>query len=544
MPFAENPITRSLHNLWERKISLRFPELGFSKDLFPFSLIQYLERSPNKFFNNSAYIEYLNFLNSMLQSQPEILANLLKEYSTSISLANKITAEINLRPIHENHLPKDEHDLIRFIDQEINYSLLQLYETPYYHFLLIVSKCQRIIKSKGTDGLDLFNVIQDLSNTDFSKVCELYNNTLRNGIAHGKVSFTNSEIVFADKKGKSFSIYPRDIVRLFDKLLDCCNGLCLAFKVFSFSNHAFFEKYKIPVPQSILMEELQAKIETPGWKLLYSYEGVNIHRTDQLNIIIKNSFWDLNKVYYSCFQTAYLAEAITKSYSRIFLSLKSDHSYDGWAAFSGKTLAELRQKNSSSIVEYARALENNLVFFKSRIPFPRFIYKLGTLYASISANYKVFKNDWREKVVHRKWLFRETQIHSKRFFTVVQDTSIIVSPTDKNDVIDLIRNSYREIIRKAIKFSRKKCGPFSKSRWLPVRYVRVFIYDEDLRERSLRNSGLIPQLIATIQVNTSRKIKVPDIFNSTVEQIGKYRIVWFNGWRGNQNNSLIKTDMV
>ena len=310
-----------------------------------------------------------------------------------------------------------------------------------------------------------------------------------------------------------------------------------------FSNHTFFETFKISIPQSILIEELQAKIKTPGWELLYNYESINIHQTDQLNILSKNSFWDLIKVYYSCFQTAYLAEAITKSYSRIFISLKSQHSYDGWAAFDGKILAELRQKKSTSIIEYAKALENNLVFFKSKIPFPRFVYKLGTLYASLNANFEVFKTDWREKVLPQKIFPRETQIHAKKYFTVVQDTSIVISSQHKFEAVDLIGNNYRQIIRKAIKFSRKKCGFFTKSRWLPVRYSRVFIYDEDLRERSLRNSGLIPQLVATIQINTTKSIKNTDIFRGIAEQKGKYRIVWFKGWRGIQNNTTNEIDL-
>jgi hypothetical protein len=69
------------------------------------------------------------------------------------------------------------------------------------------------------------------------------------------------------------------------------------------------------------IEELQEKTKMPGREIVYNYESINIHQADQLNIIIKNNFWDFKKVFYCCFQTAYLAESITKSYSRIFLSL-------------------------------------------------------------------------------------------------------------------------------------------------------------------------------------------------------------------------------
>jgi hypothetical protein len=46
----------------------------------------------------------------------------------------------------------------------------------------------------------------------------------------------------------------------------------------------------------------------------------------------------------------------------------------------------------------------------------------------------------------------------------------------------------------------------------------------------LRNSGLISELVATIEINTSKQIRTIDIIGGTVEQIGKYRIVWNKKW--------------
>lgn len=51
-----------------------------------------------------------------------------------------------------------------------------------------------------------------------------------------------------------------------------------------------------------------------------------------------------------------------------------------------------------------------------------------------------------------------------------------------------------------------------------------------MRVRKLRQSGLIPELIGTVEVNSSKQIRTIDILGGTVEQHGKYRIVWNKQW--------------
>jgi len=58
--------------------------------------------------------------------------------------------------------------------------------------------------------------------------------------------------------------------------------------------------------------------------------------------------------------------------------------------------------------------------------------------------------------------------------------------------------------------------------------------------RNLRNSGLIPELVATIEVNTTKRIQTIDIIGGKPEQLGKYRIVWNKKWL-DKKQKLVET---
>lgn len=113
---------------------------------------------------------------------------------------------------------------------------------------------------------DLYNSVEELKKVGFDFIGEYYLHNVRNGIAHGKIVFSDRDITYFDKKGNSTNVAPRKIINTLDGILDITNGFCLAFKVFCFTNADFFNN-KVSIPQSILLEELQAKANGPGWKI-------------------------------------------------------------------------------------------------------------------------------------------------------------------------------------------------------------------------------------------------------------------------------------
>ncbi|WP_369765281.1 hypothetical protein [Flavobacterium sp. WC2429] len=534
MIIENNPATKQQHDNWQLRIKSEFPNTDFSFSSDYLCLIHYLDKTPQKFYSKEAFKQYLSFLENAKVKDPKLLSNILIDAEPLLSISNKILTEVNNKPVHDTFLPKEHNDLINFIDKDIHYNLLKIYETPFFHLSKIVAKYHWIKDNKSTDGLDLYNSVEQLKKVDFTFVERFYLHDVRNGIAHGKIIFSDMDITYIDKKGGKTIIPTRKIIDTLDGILDITNGFCLAFKVFSLTNSVFFESYKIQIPQSILLEELQAKANGPAWTITNCLESVAMRDKKQLIIYVKNDNWDYNKVNWYSFTTALWAEALTKSYERIFFSLHSTHnriSPTGWAGYDATMFRRLREIDEMRFEAFIGVLENDYVYFIPKIKFPKFIYKIGTFLSVIKITLPL---EWRKYVdtyFPNPFFIRETQIHSKKNFSVVQDPSVIIKPNFQNDVEGLIRDNKKRIMKLAINYSRKQCSRYSLTRYLPVKYARVFIYDTDKRVRNLRNSGLTPELIATIEVNTTKHIKTIDIINGTPEQIGKYRIVWNKRWQ-------------
>jgi hypothetical protein len=314
-------------------------------------------------------------------------------------------------------------------------------------------------------------------------------------------------------------------------------GLHLRLRYFVLPTLIFFQKHKINIPQSILIEELQAQSNSPAWNVINCLDSIASFRNKkQLIIYTENSFWDYDKVLYNAFRTAILAEKFSVGYERFFFKLNSKHSPNGWAAFDGNALKDLRECRTENVSDYSDVLEGNFLFFIPKIKFPKLIYKLGTFYAILSVTFPLAWRNYKTKFFPNPFVSRETKAHSKTYFTVIQDPSVIVKRQFQTNIQILIRNNYKRIVRSVIKYSRRQEDVFSGVRYKPVKYVRVFVYDTDMRVRNLRSSGLIPELVCSIELNTTRRIQTHDILCGIPEQIGKYRIVWNKKWLERQSN--------
>lgn len=533
MIIENNPATKRQHDDWRLRIKAEFSDTDFSVSSDYLCLIHYLDKAPQKFYSREAFKQYLTFLESVKLTDPKLLADILIEAEPLLSVSNRILTEVNDKPIHDTFLPKEHNDLINFIDKEIHYNLLKIYETPFFYLSKIIANYHWIKTKKATDGLDLYNSVEQLKKVGFGFVDKFYLHDVRNGIAHGKVIFTDVDITYIDKKGGKANIPTRKIIDTLDGILDIANGFCLACKVFSLTNSDFFETYGIQIPQSILLEELQAKANGPAWTITNCLESVAMHDKKQLMIYVTNDNWDYSKVHWYSFTTAMWAEALTKSYDRIFFSLHSTHnqiSPTGWAAYDATKFKHLREVNEKKFEAFKGVLEGDLLFFIPKIKFPKFIYKIGTYRSIIKTTFPLGWKKYVDTYFPNPFYVRETQIHSKKNFTVVQDPSVIIKPNFQDDIEGLIRKNKKRIVNLAIKYSRRQCSRFSLTRYLPVKYARVFVYDTDKRVRNLRYSGLISDLVATIEINTTKRIKTIDIISGTPEQIGKYRIVWNKRW--------------
>ena len=521
----ENPITKPQHEYWKSKITEKFKEQNFTGDIF-ISLIDYIEGIPQKFYSQRAFDTFFNLLSELKNSNSEILENFINENQNSINKGINALDEVNQKQIHDTFFPEGNLELYKFIDKDIHYNYLKLLEGPYFIFISLIAIHLRNNRGKGTEGLDLFNCVQEIEKK-YSSLTEVYDNNIRNGIAHGSVIFRDHNLIYTDKKGNTKEVSERSIIKKFDQLLDICNGLTLALKIFLFSNSDFMSNASVLMPQSILIREVKFQTDGPAWEMLPTSESITIENRSQLIIYVKSMFHDYAKVQLNSFRTAYFAAKFINNYDCIFLSLDSKHSKfgrNGCAAFDGKKMKELIT-NDSPLEGYKDALEYNAMMFVPKIKMPQIFYKLGSFYMPLVWQIH------RENVSPKPFLMRETRIHSKGKFSVVQDASVVIKPEFCVDIESLIRSDFKKIVRQVKRYSRQQCSRFSLLRYLPIKYIRVFVYQEDKRVRELRDSGLISELICTISVNTTKKIKTIDILRGTLEQQGKYRIVWNRNWR-------------
>ncbi|MCK5508715.1 MAG: hypothetical protein KAI50_09370 [Desulfobacterales bacterium] len=289
----------------------------------------------------------------------------------------------------------------------------------------------------------------------------------------------------------------------------------------------------IITPLPIMIEELRAETNAPGWKIRGYLESEIFDNRSQLIIFVKNFFLDRTMLNYYIFSSAIFAEKFAPGYQRYFFSLDSKYSLPGWAAFDGFELCKLRNQHVNNIQDYYQTLEDGMIFFIPKYKLPRMVFKIATFISIIRINFQVFWREYKENYYKLSIKPREVTIHQNKFHSIIKGGVIV--KTNSNIIIEeLIRNNSGSIVRKTIKAARKNAKITDISKYLPVGHLRINIYSKDFRKRKLKNSGLIPELLCTIEFKRLERIRTIDIIGGRPEIIKKFRIVW------NENAKIIE----
>ena len=286
--FLESPFTEELHNYKRKKINLEFPILNNSNHAY-LSIWEYLSGIPERFYNETACRDILNFLNNIREKEPSYLVKILNGNEFQ-SMGFKSLNEINSLKFHDMAIPSNEYDLMRFCNNHIHPNYLKLVEGVYSNLIFPIGVYHRIERGKRLEGFDIYNRVEELKMTTlFKYLSDPYNHTIRNAIAHGKVVFKHNDISYKDRD-EEFVLSYRDTINLFDDILDISNGLSLGFCLFYFTNLEFLEKHDIMIPLPIMIEELKAETNATGWKIRGYLESETIDNRSQLIIFAKNYF--------------------------------------------------------------------------------------------------------------------------------------------------------------------------------------------------------------------------------------------------------------
>jgi len=535
MIFEVHPLTKRINQIWRSTIAKEFPELDIDNNNNYLSFKEFLTDTPQSFYTPSLTSKYYRFIENLFIEEPKIFKSIYSENYPELNLAFKYLDQINSLNFHDNKLPSDTIDLLRTVDLNYNFSYLKLQEGVFHKFVFPLAYFSRLKRDVSTTGLKLFNCIEELKNTPFGDLVYCYNNTIRNAIAHGGVSFTERRIIYNDSKGIPISKDPLDVIRLFNQMVDNCNAMSLAWRKFLFNYRHKLISFNLHPPAHLLYKEIKANSDSPSWEIQEIFEFENVKKKSQINIYVKHSL-PKRELDFHLFRTGVLAESSIPGFDRYYITSSSKRKWPSSISLNGELLRENRLNGITEITKYTGAVESLYVFEPKR-----FGDKLFSFYknfrAAFKIQYEIRKSDITKVKLKRKFKFKYAEAHLRGFKMVATDISIVVDPNHKNDVVYLIRNDYESVVNIFSSRARDEIKN-KRSFFSSLLYCRIFIYEKDQRRIDL--SGLNENLICTITFNNSRKINNIDILGGHLELLGNYRIVWNNNWT--RINEIIDTN--
>ncbi len=518
-----NHLLKSSHEIQHHILENIFSDLTSCNHKSYLSLYKYVNNQPEKYYSKDIFLDYYSFLKDEYRNNKQRLFNLLNQNIFNINKAFLFLDEINQNNWHDIIENLDEYDFIRFCDKTINTTYLKLIEGVYYPFIYLLAFISRINRNKNTDGLDVYNSVEELKFLNKSNYCTVYDNIIRNGIAHGGLTYKQKEITYIDKRSNSKSLTDIEIITLIDSLIDLCNALVLAAKLF----YVMHLDNGLNIPQHLMIEELKSETEAPWWKIDGCLNSVTINNESQLIIYVRPNTRDYFKVQYSTFMTGVLCEQLSPGYDRYFISLHSKLSLPGWAVFDGNKLKNIRINKPNSFEDYKGVLIDNLLFYVPKIKLPRFLGRIDTLIKSFHLHIPFVFEIFHSKLGHLMVNVRNVSIHRNGWHLVL--TGSVIINENSNNIKTALKLSPKRILRKTLK-KAKKHEKNILLKIIPLGYARINVFNKDFRIRKLKNYGLGPNLIGTIQLQKIKRIKAPDIFGSKIEKVGRYRFAWNKAW--------------
>jgi hypothetical protein len=488
------------------------------------SLSKYQDYTPEKFYSKVAFEKFLQQIKTFYIQKSSSLTAYLTDNQHELSRSLHLLEEVNRQKWHDIIIAERNYELIKFIDQTVHPNYLRVTEGIFKPISKILAYYSRIQRSVSTDNLDLYNIVEELKILTLNDFVSPIDNTMRNGIAHGGITYLDHDIRYEDKKGNSVQIDAQRVIRMFDALLDISNGMALALKLFLLTEgHG-----KLAFPRQILIEEIAESTKT-GWLNIQGVVDSSIESQRQLLIYVWATSLDRYKVMHSALKTAVLAEQLAPGYDRYFFSFDAPGEMPGWAGMSGRILKECREKGVDSIEGYKGIFEDELFFYNPKYRVPKFIHTLETLWFAIKENYKASITKQRIKWGLPRYEVRVSRVH-RNAWGLVLHANIFLNEETLDDQFNKIRTFPRQLIFKALKHAKKYNTTCFLHKWLPLGWSRVSIYRRNQRTREFGNVGLGKDLICTLGIKRIKRIKSPELFGSEIEKRFGVTIAWNKAW--------------
>ncbi|MFN3833000.1 MAG: hypothetical protein ACK4SQ_12325 [Allorhizobium sp.] len=230
----KNPLLLEVNDFDALRVNMALDELCSLNIQNGYVFKKYIYSCPEKFFSKGAFRCFYNSLQNIDERHSGELREYLKINAHTLDNAYRHVQEVNAFEWHDQEVKgENDYHTLELLDRHIHPAYLRLAEGVFQPLLRIVAHFGRLAEGKGTDGLNLFNIVQQLPDDLYRDVKTSYVHLMRNGIAHSGVRYSANEIRYVDVKGNELSLSPSAVVRKFDDFLDVCNGLVFAFSVFS-----------------------------------------------------------------------------------------------------------------------------------------------------------------------------------------------------------------------------------------------------------------------------------------------------------------------
>lgn len=526
-----SPYTEILTQWKNQQIVKSFPILKTAPCKNYISIYKYTSHVPECFYSKEIYTLFLDWLNTIALTYQSELQFYFSDNEKRISNAIRNINQINELKIHDENLQgKDDYNLLEVIDGCIHPNYLRLIEAVYAPLVHIIAYFSRIIRNVSTDKLDVFNSVEEIQKQypNLEVLTKPYQHNIRNGIAHGAVEYLNNEIKYTDKKGNGETFYYADVISVFDELLDCCNAMVLALKVFL----AMQKGYKFPL--AFLIDELKAQTDNKWIEVNNCISTTIQSDVSQLIIYSFVKTTDINKVNYFMLQTANLAESLMPGYGRYFITFRSKCAYPGWYSFNGDKLAAARLSQAEDYKPFVDAIDESGVLFKSKITYPQIFYKMDSFLESFVIQAKTRKNEVKKLFNKLDMSISNYEIHKNGLHSVI-NADITLNTQDGMDVNEYMKKHCQIIVRQVFNQRKRRVKHNCIMIFLPLGFVRISVYSRLMRKRTYNSYGLGKDLICVIKYKGLSRIRCPSIFGSEIENHGLYSIEWNKNWLENNN---------
>lgn len=502
-----------------RRVRDAFPLLASldSEDIL--SLTDYLDERPQRFYSSSAMDSMTTLLTEIRRDHPDILIGFFRDQHEALKVAFRSAEEVNRTSIHDRRLDELGGVLkqLSVLDNTIHPAYLRLMESVLGTTIVPIARYSRRRRNKDENTIPLTARIEEVTTGPLGPSLAPFERVMRNAIAHGGIVFRDGEIEYRDSKQTVVHRVAAAFAQ-FDRALDVCNALLLAYRLFFVSAADFFAAHALAIPLPVLIRELRAQVESVSWSIEGALETTYADDTPGLRVFANGRFRDVIKIYEATTRTAAVAERLAPSFTTYEVIVDQFSRPSGVGVFSGKRLHDLRQASVQSLGDIAaEAARNSLLIFNPvpRKPWPNTIRNAGSWVEAVRSV--------RGSVVpKRRPVVRFSRIHRKAHYLQV-DATIVLEIEDREKAKAFVRKSRRALISMAIRHARAR-SETPLWRFVPVGFISLDLFLLDARTRDLH--GLGQNYLGQLLERRLGRIDVPLLHKATTETVPRGRIDW------------------